>query len=422
MEREGAPGPAAAARPRIVIALYADLTHDRRVQREAVTLSEAGYAVTILALGDPRAETMELVEGIDVFGWNPTASEVVPGAWSPFRPEEAGSSADSGNRSRLGWAVGYGRNLRSWGRWAMEVAGEPDMWHAVDFTGLVGLWTADRSTGWRCVYDSHELFLESGSAARMPQPMRWLLARLEGRLARRAAGVVTVNDSIARQLAGRYGVDPVVVMNCPLVADVVRPGRLRERLALGDRPVLLHHGSLSDGRGIANTVDALRLLPKEVALVLLGDGPLVPWIQAQQRCPELVGRLYHNPAVPLSELLSWVVDADVGVMLFEPSELNFMLATPNRLFDCIAAGVPVLASDFPEFRGILVGGGIGDVCDPTDPGRIAEAMDRLLASPERRAAMSTRARAAARATYNWDAQALSMVELYRRILPVTTAE
>ena len=114
--------------------------------------------------------------------------------------------------------------------------------------------------------------------------------------------------------------------------------------------MLLHHGSLSDGRGIRHTIDALRLLPAEVALVLLGDGPLVPWIREQQERPDLAGRLFWHPAVALNELLSWVVDADLGVMLFEPTELNFLYMTPNKLFDCVVAGVPVLASDFPEFR------------------------------------------------------------------------
>jgi glycosyltransferase involved in cell wall biosynthesis len=413
---------AGGTRPRVAIALYADLTHDRRVQREAVTLSQAGYDVTIAALESAGSGGMDPGDSVKVISWRPTASQILPGAWSPFRPEGAGASVGAPRGGRLGWLAAYGRNLRSWGRWAVRSMGQPDVWHAVDLTGLAALGLAGIGADACLIYDSHELYLESGSAARIPGPARWVLARVESRLAHRAAAVITVNPSIAHELSRRYGVDPVVVMNCPLLSDVRRPGRMRARLALGGRPVLLHHGSLGDGRGIGHTIDALRLLPAEVALVLLGDGPLVPWIREQQERPELAGRLFWHPAVPLNELLSWVVDADLGVMLFEPTELNSLYATPNRLFDCVVAGVPVLASDFPEFRRIVNGDGIGEVCDPTDNRVIAESIGRLLAAPEQLAAMQIRARSAARIKYNWDTQAAALLDVYRQVVPTGSGQ
>ena len=412
-----------AATPRVTIALYGELTHDRRVQREATTLARAGYKVTIAALGSDSANQMnDREENIRVVSWEPGASKVLPGAWSPFRPEEAGLDVGEpgrgGRGGRLGWFAAYARNLRSWGRWAVRSAGDTDVWHAVDLTGLAALGLAGIGPRARLVYDSHELFLESGSAARMPKPARWALGRVERRLARRADAVVTVNLSIADELARRYGVESAVVMNCPLFSDVRRPGLMRARLGLGERPVLIHHGHLSDGRGIGHTIEALRLLPPEVALVLLGDGPLVPWIREQQDRPELSGRLFWHPAVALGELLSWVVDADLGLMLFEPTELNFVYATPNRLFDCVVAGVPVVASDFPEFRRVVEGEGMGAVCDPTDDRAIAQAVARLLAAPDRLAEMQSRARDAGRTRYNWDAQASRLIDVYRRVVPI----
>lgn len=410
--------PIEAARPRVTIALYADVTHDGRVQREAVSLARAGYEVTIAALGGTWEGQVDPADGVNLISWQPDTSQVVPGVWSPFRPEEAGADVGASRGGRLGWFAAYVRNLRSWGRWAVRSVGRTDVWHAVDLTGLAALGLAGIGSEARLIYDSHELFLESGSAARMPGPARWALGRAERRLARRADAVITVNLSIADELARRYGVDSTVVMNSPLLSDVCRPGLMRARLGLGARPVLLHHGSLSDGRGIRHTIDALRLLPAEVALVLLGEGPLVPWIREQQDQPDLAGRLFWHPAVALGELLSWVVDADLGLMLFEPTELNFMYATPNRLFDCVVAGVPVVASDFPEFRRIVKGEGIGEVCDPSDDQAIAETIGRLLAAPDELAAMQIRARSAARIRYNWDAQAAGMLDVYQRVVPI----
>jgi glycosyltransferase involved in cell wall biosynthesis len=403
-------------RTSVAIALYADLTHDGRVQREATTLARAGYDVTIAALRSDTAVERNLGEHVRVIASQPMASQVLPGSWSPFRPEQPGADVHVPRGGRLGWFVAYGRNLRAWGRWAAHAVGHADVWHAVDLTGLIALGLAGIDRDTRLIYDSHELFVESGSIARMPRPAHWAVSQVERHLARKAAGVVTVNPAIAAELSRRYGVDPVVVMNCPPLVDVRRPGVMRDRLSLASRPVLLHHGSLSEGRGIRTTIDALRALPQDVALVLLGDGPLVPWIREQQADPELVGRLFWHPAVGLDELLSWVVDADLGVMLFEPLELNFMYATPNRLFDCILTGVPILASDFPEFRRIVKGEGFGEVCDPRDTRSIVESVRRLLDAPGVLVAIQERARAAAQSTYNWDAQAAQMLALYDSVI------
>jgi glycosyltransferase involved in cell wall biosynthesis len=95
-----------------------------------------------------------------------------------------------------------------------------------------------------------------------------------------------------------------------------------------------------------------------------------------------------------------------------------VLSTPNKMFECIMAGVPVVASDFPDMRRIVIGEGVGDVADPTDPRQISDTVSRLLADPGRLATMRDRARSVAHATYNWDAQAAELVRLYRSILPV----
>lgn len=397
------------------MALYADPTHDGRVQREAATLAREGYDVRILALQGREPLAVRPIPGVEVIGKRPTASRVVPGTRSPFHPGDPGTSPPVPG-GRLGWTVGYAANLRSWGRWAIGAAGMPDLWHAHDFTAILALALGGLSRRAPLVYDSHELYMELGSAARMPGPVRRALAAIEGRMARRALGVITVNQAVAAELSRRYAVDPVVVLNCPTYAELNRPGRLRAALGLADRRILLYHGAVSEGRGIEVVLEALDHLPSSVVFVVLGDGALVPWLREQQRRPELVDRLFLHAAVPLTELLSWIVDADLGLSLIAPTELNFVLSTPNKLFECITAGVPVLASDFPEMRRIVIGEGIGDICDPTDPRRISEAIGRLLAAPDRLAEMRERARVAARTTYNWDAQAASMVDLYRRVL------
>ena len=290
------------------------------------------------------------------------------------------------------------------------------VWHGHDLTGLIAASRARKRRAGGLVYDSHELFLEAGTVARLPGPARSMVASLERRQIRRADEVITVNEGIAEELERRYRIDrPSVVMNCPVV-DVDAPDRiassLRRELDLGGRPVLLHHGGLAGGRGIEETIEALDHLPAAVALVFLGGGELAPTIDALTE-GRLRGRLFRHAPVPVDELVAWVAGADVGVIAFQPIERNNLLATPNKLFECLAAGVPVVVSDFPEMRRIVSDCEVGETCDPTSARSIAEACGRVLAG--NREAWFTTCRSAALDRYSWQRQSEVLLEVYDRI-------
>jgi hypothetical protein len=86
------------------------------------------------------------------------------------------------------------------------------------------------------------------------------------------------------------------------------------------------------------------------------------------------------------------------------------------MFEYMAAGLPVIASDFPLWREIVDGAGCGLLVDPMDPRAIAEAMQWIIDHPEEAAEMGRRGRAAVEHTYNWEAESTKLVELYRRLL------
>lgn len=402
----------------IAMALYGDLSYDSRVQREATTLHAAGYAVTVVCLDVNDANAVDLPPGVAIVAHRPSSSEILPGARSPFNPDDPGTSTPR-RGGKVSWVTGYMRNVRRWGRWAVEHV-RADAWHAHDLTGLAALGGADVFGRLPVVYDSHELYLESGTAQRLPRPARWLLRRYERSRARHSAAVITVNDGVADALRARYGVDPVVVLNCPPLREVHRPGAMRRRLGLGARPVLLYHGALSAGRGIDATLAAMSLLPVDVAFVILGNGSLAPMLAARRAEPALVDRVFLHPAVPPRELLDWVVDADLVMVLqaTEGSELNFRLSTPNKLFEAMVSGVPVVVSPFAVMRGIVEHEGIGIVVDPSDVDGIARAVASLLGDETTRRDLGERARLAARTTYNWERQAERLVSLYERVLPL----
>jgi glycosyltransferase involved in cell wall biosynthesis len=388
---------------RVVMFVYNDALHDSRVAREADALAASGRDVLVVAhtrTGLPAEEQTR--------DWR----LVRVGDLRAVRP-----GGDRSTRGRLRWLIEYGVGLREWSQAAADAAGSwagtdgRVAWHGHDLTGMVAARTAHaRSGGW-LVYDSHELFVAAGTVARLPSAVRWLIGRLERSYVKRCDAVITVNDSIASALQRAYGVRPMVVMNCPPVpseqpAHSTSP--LRTTLGLSDRPVLLHHGGLSEGRGIEQTIDAMEHLSRDVALVILGNGSMTTAIR--ERAARSGGRIHHHPAVPVSELLDWVAGADVGVIAFQPVEENNVLATPNKLFECFAAGVPVVVSNFPEMSRIVNGHGVGRTCDPRDPRSIASAAAAILSGGRR--AWAEACRRAALDRFSWEQQAQRLFEVY----------
>jgi glycosyltransferase involved in cell wall biosynthesis len=209
-------------------------------------------------------------------------------------------------------------------------------------------------------------------------------------------------------------------MNCPPLQPLDGPsGVMRGALTLGDRPVVLHHGALHVGRGIEQLIAATELLPPGVAVVIVGYGDRYE-IAAAAAATSLAGRLYVHPAVPIDEIGSWVSDATIGVMPFQPATLNIRLSTPNKLFEYLERGVPIVACDFPAIRGIVEAADAGLICDATRPEAIAEAIVALLGEPlARLAARRASARQAAETLYNWRVQSSKLVAIYQNLETAT---
>lgn len=401
---------------RVGMLLYGEIDHDARVRREAAALIAAGHEVCIGVLASSPAESVRFLDGARIVPVSPGSRRGTrPGAKSPFTSKARGPFGGRVGRAvgAVRWLVGYVATYRAWRRHAIRALPPADVWHGHDLLGLFAARGLQARHGGRLVYDSHELFLETASASRMPGPVRKVIASMEGRAARSADAVITVNDAVAAELQRRYGVKAVVVMNCPpLLAGGRIQGALRTTLGLGDRPVVLHHGALQVGRGIEQLIAATELLPPEVAVVLLGYGDRYD-IAASAAESRLAGRLYVHPAVPVDQIQSWVADATVGVMPFQPLTLNIRLSTPNKMFEFLERGVPMVVCDFPAIRQIVEDADAGIVCDTTSPEAIARAIETLLAEPpERRAARQASERHAAETKYNWGAQAAVLAGLY----------
>lgn len=434
MSDSGAPAP-----QRATLVLPSTGAFDSRAWRIAGSLAARGHAVTIVARSAPGLAADEVApEGHRIVRVEVDPVDGLPaplrGLARRLRPRRAAAGARSGaasdpasGRARGGlrglpaaaWRlVAIGLTVRAQSRAARRAAPPADLVHAMAYMGIpVGLELGRRDRA-PVVYDARDIYTEARNIARLPGPLRRLFARIERGWAHAADRVITVNDPYADELARRLRVErPLVVLNCSLRREppAVRPDRLRAALDLpAERRIVLYHGGLTRDRGIEQLMAAIPDVA-DAQLVLLGYGDLEDELRRRAADPSSNGRISLLPAVPPAELIEWVASADVVAMPIQPTTLNHRLTTPNKLFEAIAAGVPVVASDLPGMGPIVRTTGCGVVVDPTDPVAIAVGLRNILdASPERRASLALGIRAA-QDEYHWERQVERLLAEYGRL-------
>ncbi len=400
------------------MAVYGDLTYDSRVQREANALARAGHRVTVACLAARREEMGSLEAGVRLVVRAPGLSGVVPGASNPH----SGFARVGllGRLLKLRWVLAYGANVVAWGWLIRKACGRVDVWHAHDLPAYLALATHLRPAT-PVVYDVHDLFLETGTGLRLPGVLRLLLRRLEGRLARRARFLVTVNHGLRGVLERRYRPRSVVVVhNTPATSEqpAALPDPIRPPLGLDpDTPVALYHGMLAEDRNLLALADAI-LEPglERLHLVFLGHGPFRDRLEAHARSARFGGRVHVCPSVGTDVLPAWVHAATVGAMPLPPTTLNLVLSTPNKLWECLAVGTPVLVSNFPAVREIVLNdpaGPLGTTCDPTSIEDIGRGLRTVVELPKSEAArLRRRCLRAARERWNWGAESERLVAAY----------
>jgi glycosyltransferase involved in cell wall biosynthesis len=411
-----------------------DVLVDARVLKEAGSLRDAGHDVTILGIprpGEPAVVEREPRDGFTIvrvplprwnrwWRWFRAPSRL----WSRIR--HRGAAPPGSRMDGLDWLAMWRFGNLGWARAAAREAGSADVYHGHDLTGLPAAIFARRTHGGtaRVVYDSHELFVTSGAVVGRPSWAVAWLARREREWAAEADALVTVSTGYAAELGPRLGKDEVVVVhNCPPrpVGELERSDRVRKAAAIPDgAPIVLYHGGLRPGRGVAQLAEAMLEPGLESAhLAFMGFGPSRGEAEAFAADPRFGGRVHVLDPVPPLDVVGWVASVDVAAMPIQAHSQSYYLSTPNKMFEAFAAGVPVVASDFPGMRGIVLedpSQPLGEVCDPADPASIAAAIRRILDLPaEERADLRRRCRRAAMERWNWETESARLVGLYERL-------
>jgi glycosyltransferase involved in cell wall biosynthesis len=409
-------------RGRALILVRNTSTHDSRVFREARTLEELGYEPLVLAVTSDQERRAKSVEsGIPVVRISPGS----PLSWARSRLARrrcggglsASADAEPGRAPPGGPLRALLVRLHRWAltldyyRRAIRFLREqrPALVHCNDYNTMwIGV--AARALGTPAVvYDAHELWPDRNLR---PEPRPWLLL-CEAVFVRVADSTLTASPGYAAVMARRYRVPPPrVIRNIP-ARDGSAPATLQPTRPVASSPVVAYAGALTRNRGLEVAIRALPGVP-DARLRLIG--PVLPSYRAElERLAEREGvaeRIDLERPVPSEALVGVLAGADAGLALIQPACLSYEVSLPNKLFEYVHAGLPVLASDLPVIGGFVEENGIGLVARADDIADIASKLSELL-QPERNEAFRDAAKEAA-AELSWESESRLLASAYEQ--------
>ena len=346
---------------RIILSVTNDLVTDQRVHRSCTALCEAGYDVMLIGRRLPESVAVQ----------------------RPYRIV----------RMRLLFkkkAVFYAEyNLRLFFRLLFSKA---DAFYSNDTDSLPANYLAAILRRKPLFFDAHEMFPEVPELVGRPKVKRFW-TRIEDcifpKLTRPHRAAVTVCQSIADIYHSRYGLTMRVVRNVPMSFPSYNSDaeQLLAKLPR-DKKILLYQGAVNIGRGIEWIMAAMPYM-QDCQLVVAGVGDVYEKLKQDASEAKLDNVTFLGRVEP-DVLHCLTSSASLGLSLLENRGLNYYYSLPNRIADFVQAGVPVLATDFPEIRRVVETYGIGTLVKPApfdaatqqstspDPRRLADTIHDTL--------------------------------------------
>jgi glycosyltransferase involved in cell wall biosynthesis len=288
--------------------------------------------------------------------------------------------------------------------------GKFDLLHCHDLWVLPAAAAAAWIKGLPLIYDAHEYYagLEIFRRKRISR-FCWLLA--ERMLIRRAHVVLTVSEKLGERFRDRYpGLPRIeIIRNLPRFEHINPAQKPIFNRVPTDR-VLVYHGHFKPGRGLENLIHAVGLTTG-VQLWMIGNGEHEAVLKHIVHAENLKDRVHFHDFIPTSELISTSAQGDIGVVLFEPSSLNYAAALPNKFFEYAMAGLAVLCSEIETFRQYLAAYDFGVTVDPADIQAISRTITAMTADSNRLKLWKSNALKAA-AELNWEKEEGKLVQIY----------
>ena len=367
-----------------------ELKNDNRVFNQAFSLSREGYDVTLLGIQRKTSlPAQEQLNGVQI-----------------IRQRMNNKSIERIKYFRAIYFIPF-----VWAQILRQAIISYDIIHCHDlntlqFGVLIKLIKLGRV---KLIYDAHEYETQRNGL----HGLKWTYVKIKERLLIRFCDrVITVGPTIADEYVRLYGIEkPAVILNCPILRseEVIKKNLFREHFGISaSKRIFLYQGYISPGRGIEVILEAFDQLDRQDGvLIFMGEGMLTDEIRKHKKYGESV---FIHPFVSGDVLLGYTSSADCGIAFIEDISLSDRYCLPNKLFEYIAAGLPVISSGLPDLKKFINTYEVGVAADSNDVEGFIKAFNNLpnLGSPE-----LTEHILRTRDLFNWGTQEKILFELYK---------
>jgi glycosyltransferase involved in cell wall biosynthesis len=300
---------------------------------------------------------------------------------------------------------------------------DADIYHFHD-PELIPVGLLLRAHGKTVIYDLHENYPKDIlSKEYLPlwsrRAVAWMMERLEQATCGHFSALVTVTPIIADRFK-HINARTVIIYNYPYSHELVLDDESNSWAKR--KQAVAYVGGITSERGIGKLVDAMGMLPATLPATLELAGTTVP---GDMQLEDLHGkpgweRVNFHGRLDLKSTFRILQSARAGLVVLNPLP-NFVESLPQKLFEYMGAGIPVIASDFPLWRGIVGKSGCGILLDPMDTRAIAQAIQYILTHPEEAEEMGRRGQAVLLKQYSWHTEAAKLVDLYSGLVKAKCA-
>lgn len=245
-----------------------------------------------------------------------------------------------------------------------------DVIYANDLDTLLPAYLVSKLRGKVLIYDTHEYFTGVPELVKRPR-IRAIWKSIENFIFPKLKYVFTVNKSIADLYASEYNVEPLVMRNIPKAEEVqLISNRMELGLPENKYLIILQGNGINIDRGAEEAVEMMKYLD-DSALIVVGSGDVIPILENTVKQEKLQDKVLFFSRRPYKELAQFTLNCDLGLSLDKPTNINYQLSLPNKLFDYIRAEIPVLASNLVEVSNVVNKFEVGEIALNCEPNYLA---------------------------------------------------
>ena len=370
------------SKKRIIVTVSNDLTYDQRVRKVCQSLWNEGYDILLVGRKRKSSDPIE----------------------RPYKTKRLKLIFEKG-------ALFYAMlNIRLF---LYILFKKCDAIHSNDLDTLLACRIASKLKGKPLVYDSHEYFLGVPEIQDRPK-VKKVWTKIERSIFPKLKHVFTVNDSIADLYEKDYGIRPQVVRNIPNKNSLPQY-KSREELGLPENKkiVILQGAGINIHRGAEELLEAIAIMDNTL-LLIVGTGDVIEQLKERSKKNDLKNKVIFTGRLPYSEMMQYTQIADVGVTLDKDTNINYKFSLPNKIFDYLNAGAPVLATNLPEIKKVIESYDVGLIIHDLKPETIKNGLETIWKEKERYLSLKQNAKNASN-ELNWENDASKILTTYRQI-------